>query len=148
MNDGTERAIEILLVEDNAGDVRLTKEALLEAKVLTRLHIINDGVAAVEFLKKEGRYGKSPQPDLVLLDLNLPKMSGFEVLAKMKQDATLRAIPVIILTSSNAETDIRKCYEAQANAYITKPVDIEKYFSLVKHLNEFWFSTVRLLTRS
>ena len=148
MSDGTERAIEILLVEDNAGDVRLTKEALLEAKVLTRLHIINDGVAAVEFLKKEGRYGESPQPDLVLLDLNLPKMSGFEVLAKMKQDATLRAIPVIILTSSNAETDIRKCYETHANAYITKPVDIEKYFSLVKHLDEFWFSTVRLPSRS
>lgn len=148
MNDGIERAIEILLVEDNAGDVRLTKEALSEAKLRTSLHVTNDGVAALEFLKNEGPYGKSPQPDLVLLDLNLPKMNGFEVLAKMKQDLSLCTIPVIILTSSNAEADVQKCYENHANAYITKPVDLQDYFGLVKRINEFWFSTVRLLSRS
>lgn len=146
MSHETARTIEILLVEDNFGDVRLTKEALSEAKSTTRLHITHDGVAALEFLKKEGPYGESPQPDLVLLDLNLPKKSGFEVLTQMKQDPILRTIPVIILTSSNAETDVRKCYEHHANAYITKPVDLEQYFGSLKHIDEFWLSTVRLLS--
>ena len=139
-------AIEILLVEDNAGDVRLTKEALSESKSITNLHIVNDGVAAGEFLKGEGPYKKSPRPDLILLDLNLPKKSGFEVLVDIKQDPLLRTIPVIILTTSNAEVDVRKGYENHANAYIIKPVNIEDYFTLVKHIDEFWLGSVRLLS--
>jgi len=139
-------AIEILLVEDNAGDVRLTKEALSEAKVPNRLHVAHDGVAAVQFLRKEQPYSESPQPDLVLLDLNLPKKSGFEVLRHMKEDPALRTIPVIILTSSNAEGDVQKGYENHANAYVTKPVDLEKYFAIVERIDDFWLATVRLLS--
>lgn len=145
MNRGTARAIEILLVEDNAGDVRLTKEALSEATVPNRLHVTNDGVAALKFLRQERPYGESPQPDLVLLDLNLPKKSGLEVLAQMKHDPALRTIPVIILTSSSSEGDVRKSYENHANAYITKPVDLEQYFTIVKRLEEFWLASVRLV---
>lgn len=145
MSEGTGCAIEILLVEDNIGDVRLTKEALSEAKVPNRLHVAHDGVAALQFLRKEQPYTESPQPDLVLLDLNLPKKSGFEVLAQMKQDPALRTIPVIILTSSNAEGDVLKSYDNHANAYVTKPVDLEKYFTIVQRIDDFWLATVRLL---
>ena len=148
MTGETRGAIEILLVEDNAGDVRLTKEALAESKIITNLHVVNDGVAALEFLKMEGPYKGSPQPDLILLDLNLPKKSGFEVLVGIKQDQLLRTIPVIILTSSDAEGDARKCYENYVNAYITKPVNIEDYFILVRRIDEFWLRSARFLTPS
>lgn len=144
MSEETGCAIEILLVEDNVGDVRLTKEALSEAKVPNRLHVAHDGVAALQFLRMEGPYSGSPRPDLVLLDLNLPRKSGLEVLAHIKQDPVLRAIPVIILTSSNAESDVLKSYDNHANAYITKPVELEKYFAIVEHIDDFWLATVRL----
>ena len=144
MSEETGYAIEILLVEDNVGDVRLTKEALSEAKVPNRLHVAHDGVAALQFLRMEGPYSESPRPDLVLLDLNLPRKSGLEVLAHIKQDPMLRTIPVIILTSSNAESDVLKSYDNHANAYITKPVELEKYFAIVEHIDDFWLATVRL----
>lgn len=144
MSEETGYAIEILLVEDNAGDVRLTKEALSEAKVPNRLHVAHDGVAALQFLRMEEPYSESPRPDLVLLDLNLPRKSGLEVLAHIKQDPVLRTIPVIILTSSNAESDVLKSYDNHANAYITKPVELEKYFTIVERIDDFWFATARL----
>ncbi len=144
MSEGTGRTIEILLVEDNLGDVRLTKEALSEAKVPNRLHVAHDGVVAMQFLRKEQPYSESPHPDLVLLDLNLPKKSGLEVLAQIKQDQALRTIPVIILTSSDAESDVLKCYDNYANAYITKPVVLEKYFTIVERIDDFWLATASL----
>ena len=144
MSEGTGYAIEILLVEDNVGDVRLTKEALSEAKVPNRLHVVHDGVAALQFLRKEQPYRESPQPDLVLLDLNIPKKSGLEVLEQIKQDPVLRNIPVIILTSSNAEADVLKSYDNHANAYVTKPVEVEKYFTIVERIDDFWLATARL----
>jgi CheY-like chemotaxis protein len=147
MSEETEYAIEILLVEDNVGDVRLTKEAFSEAKVPNRLHVAHDGVAALKFLRKEEPYGESPHPDLVLLDLNLPRKSGLEVLAHIKQDPVLRTIPVIILTSSNAESDVLKSYDNHANAYITKPVELEKYFTIVERIDDFWLATVKLPAR-
>lgn len=148
MSGETHGTIEILLVEDNAGDVRLTKEALSEAKIRNRLHIVHDGVAALRLLRKEHPYSDNPHPDLVLLDLNLPRKSGLEVLTEMKQDRELRSIPVIILTSSNAERDVRQSYENYANAYVTKPVDLEQYFTIVKRIDDFWLTTVRLLAHS
>lgn len=144
MGEGTGCAIEILLVEDNVGDVRLTKEALSEAKIPNRLHVASDGLAALQFLRKEQPYGDCPQPDLVLLDLNLPKKSGLEVLAQIKQDPALRTIPVIILTSSNAEGDVLQSYDHHANAYVTKPVELEKFFSIVERIDDFWLATARL----
>lgn len=147
MSEETGDAIQILLVEDNVGDVRLTKEALSEAKVPNCLHVAHDGVAALKFLRKEEPYSESPQPDLVLLDLNLPRKSGLEVLAHIKQDPVLRTIPVIILTSSNAESDVLKSYDNHANAYITKPVELEKYFTIVERIDDFWLATVRLPAR-
>lgn len=148
MNKVAEGDVEILLVEDNAGDIRLTKEAFSEMNVRTRVHIAQDGAAALQFLRKEQLYNESPHPDLIILDLNLPKKSGFEVLVQIKENPELRSIPVIILTSSNAEGDVRKSYENHANAYILKPVDLEEYFTIVKRINEFWLSTVRLLAHS
>lgn len=136
--------IEILLVEDNAGDVRLTQEALAEAKVPNRLHVVPDGIAALQFLKKEKRDADNPTPDLVLLDLNIPKMSGFEVLEQIKSDPNLRRIPVIVLTSSKADGDVLRCYSNYANAYVTKPADLNQYFSVVEIIDEFWLSTARL----
>lgn len=136
--------IEILLVEDNAGDVRLTQEAFKEAKVPNRLHIVRDGIAAVQFLKKQEPFAGVPEPDLVLLDLNLPKKSGFEVLDQIKTDPYLRHIPVIILTSSSAEGDVLRSYQGYVNSYITKPADVEQYFKVVEIIDEFWLSTVRL----
>lgn len=135
--------IEILLVEDNAGDVRLTQEALEEAKVPNRLHIAQDGIAAVQFLKKQKPFAGVPEPDLVLLDLNIPKRSGFEVLDQIKTDPHLRHIPVIVLTSSSAEGDVLRSYQGYANSYVTKPADLEQYFKVVEIIDEFWLSTVR-----
>jgi len=137
-------AIEILLVEDNPGDVRLTTEALREARALNQLHVAIDGVEALAFLRREGRHTAAPRPDLILLDLNLPKKSGREVLAEIKADTRLRHIPVVILTTSQAEQDIRESYRLQANAYVTKPVDLEQFFKVVQAIQEFWLEIVKL----
>jgi len=145
MNSKTiSKPIEILLVEDNPGDVRLTKEALKEGKVLNKLHVAEDGVEAVEFLKREGSYTDMHRPDLILLDLNLPKKDGREVLAEIKTNENLKRIPVVVLTTSRSEEDILKSYDLNANCYITKPVDLDQFISVVKSINEFWLSIVKL----
>ncbi|MBU8849909.1 MAG: response regulator [Desulfobacterales bacterium] len=138
------RAIEVLLIEDSPGDVRLTKEALKEGKILNNLHVVNDGVEAMGFLKKEGEYQISPTPDLILLDLNMPKKDGREVLSEIKADTNLRTIPVVVLTTSSAEEDILKSYDLHANCYITKPVDLDQFIRVVKSINEFWLNIVKL----
>ncbi len=136
--------IEILLVEDNPGDVRLTKEALKDAKVRNTLHVAMDGVDAVAFLRKQGKHAAAPTPDLILLDLNLPKKNGREVLEDIKQDDALRHIPVVILTTSQAERDIAESYRLHANAYVTKPVDLEQFLTVVKSIEQFWLEIVKL----
>jgi CheY-like chemotaxis protein len=136
--------IEILLVEDNPGDVRLTREALLEAKVATRMHVAVDGVEALAFLHHEGPYAAVPRPDLILLDLNLPKKSGREVLAEIKGDEDFRQIPVVILTTSQAERDVFESYNLHANAYVSKPVDLDAFAKVVRSIEDFWFEIVRL----
>lgn len=133
-----------MLAEDEPGDVRLTREALKEAKVQNELHIVNDGVEAMAFLRREGRYAGAPRPDLFLLDLNMPRKSGGEVLEELKQDEDLRTIPVCILTSSEAEKDYLRCYQAHANCYIVKPVDLAQFLEVIKSIEEFWLSIVRL----
>ena len=139
-----ERAIEILLVEDNPGDVRLTMEALKEGKVLNNLSVVGDGVEALALLRREGRFADSVRPDLILLDLNLPKKSGLEVLADIKADEELRRTPVVILTTSQAEQDIVKSYNLYANCYISKPVDLGQFMEVVKSIEEFWLTIVKL----
>jgi two-component system, chemotaxis family, response regulator Rcp1 len=136
--------IEILLVEDNPGDVRLTREALEEAKVRNNLHVVDDGVKALQFLRREGEYAGATRPDLILLDLNLPRMGGREVLMEIKADPNLLQIPVVVLTSSEAEQDIVKAYELHANCYITKPVNLDRFIAVVKSIEDFWFTIVRL----
>jgi two-component system, chemotaxis family, response regulator Rcp1 len=136
--------IEVLLVEDSPGDVRLTQEAFRDANVTIRLHVAADGVEAMAFLKHEGIHAKSPRPDLILLDLNLPKMDGREVLAHIKEDANLKTIPTVILTTSEAEADILKSYQLQANCYLTKPVQLDAFEGLVKSINDFWLTKVKL----
>jgi two-component system, chemotaxis family, response regulator Rcp1 len=138
------KPIEILLVEDNPGDVRLTVEALREAKVANQLHVVADGVKAMSFLRREGRYADVPRPDLILLDLNLPRKDGREVLAELKQDADLKCIPVVVLTSSAAEQDIVQAYNLHANCYITKPVDLEQFLRVVRSIEDFWLIVVKL----
>lgn len=138
--------IHILLVEDNEGDIFLTKEAFENGKVYTELSVVKDGKAAMDFLKKEGEFSKVKEPDLLLLDLNLPKKNGFEVLEFIKQDTKLKHIPVIILSTSSAERDINKCYENHANCYIIKPVDIESLFTVISKIENFWLSIVKLPT--
>jgi len=138
------RAIEILLVEDNPGDVRLTEEALKDGKILNNLNVVSDGSAAMAFLRREGGYATAPRPELILLDLNLPKKDGREVLAEIKKDEDLKCIPVVILTSSAAEQDIVKSYSLHANCYITKPVDLDQFIGVVKSIEHFWLSVVRL----
>ncbi|MGB6431634.1 MAG: response regulator [Candidatus Acidiferrales bacterium] len=135
---------EVLLVEDSPGDVRLTQEAFREANAGLHLHIATDGVEAMTFLKQEGNRANAPRPDLILLDLNLPKMDGREVLAQIKGNATLKTIPTIILTTSEAETDIARSYQLQANCYLTKPVELDSFESLVKSIDEFWLTRVKL----
>jgi len=137
-------AIEILLVEDNPGDVRLTEEALKEGKVVNRLNVVPDGVEALAYLRKEGEYASAETPDLMLLDLNLPKKDGREVLAEVKEDPELRMIPVVVLTTSRDEQDILKSYDLHANCYITKPVDFEQFISVVRAIEDFWLSVVKL----
>jgi chemotaxis family two-component system response regulator Rcp1 len=136
--------IEVLLVEDNPGDVRLTKEAFADANRAIKLNVATDGVEAMAFLRRTGTQGAAPRPDLILLDLNLPKMDGREVLALIKQDASLKLIPTVILTTSHAEADIVKSYQLQANCYLTKPVQLEAFESLVKSINDFWLTVVKL----
>ena len=141
------KQIEILLVEDNPGDVRLTVEALKEAKVKNNLHVASDGVEALLFLRREGRFAEAPQPDLILLDLNLPKKDGREVLAEIKADSDLRRIPVVVLTTSKADEDIIRTYDLHANCYITKPVDLDQFISVVKSIEDFWLTIVKLPSR-
>jgi CheY-like chemotaxis protein len=136
--------IEILLVEDNPGDVRLTQEAFKEIKMRNRLNVVKDGVEAMAFLRRQGEYADAPRPDLILLDLNLPKKDGREVLAEIKNDDSLKRIPVIILTVSGAEEDILKTYNSHANAYITKPIDLEQFGKVVKSIEDFWLTIVKL----
>ena len=136
--------IQVLLVEDNPGDVRLTKEALKEGKLLNQLTVVGDGVEAPSFLRKEGIYADALQPELILLDLNLPKKDGREVLAEIKADPNLRRIPVVVLTTSSSEEDILKIYDLHANCYITKPVDLEQFMGVVKSIEDFWVSVVKL----
>ena len=141
---GEGKAIEILLVEDNAGDARLALEALREAKVHNNLSWVTDGVEALAFLRREDSYAQSPRPDLILLDLNLPRKDGREVLAEIKADENLRRIPVVILTTSQAEEDILKAYHLNANCYISKPVDLDQFMKVIKTIKEFWLTIVRL----
>jgi len=138
------RPVEILLVEDNPGDVRLTAEALQDGKVWNRLSVAPDGVEALAFLRRKGTHVAAPRPDVILLDLNLPKKDGREVLAEIKSDTDLRRIPVVILTTSKAEEDIVKTYDLHANCYITKPVDLEQFLSVVKAIEDFWLCVVKL----
>ena len=146
-NQETCRPIELLLVEDNPGDVRLTKEALREGKVRNHLNVAADGVEAMAYLRREGPHAQARQPDLILLDLNLPKKSGREVLAEIKADPKLRRIPVVILTVSKAEEDVLKSYNLHANCYITKPVDLEQFLGVVKSIEDFWLTVVMLPPR-
>lgn len=138
------RPIEILMIEDNPGDVRLTQEALKENKMYNCLHVVRDGVEAMAFLRQEGRYADAPRPDLILLDLNLPKKDGREVLAEIKADENLKRIPVVILTSSQAEEDVLRTYNLHANCYVTKPVDLDQFIRVVKSIEEFWLTIVKL----
>ncbi|MDP8964556.1 MAG: response regulator [Cyanobacteriota bacterium] len=145
MNFGTPiRAVEILLVEDSASDADLTEEALGEGKVLNHLHWVQDGVEALAFLHRQGKYSDARRPDLILLDLNLPKKDGREVLAQIKADPNLKLIPVVILTTSAAERDILRTYQLNANCYVTKPIDLEQFISVVKLIEEFWLALVKL----
>ena len=141
------RTIEILLVEDNPGDVRLTLEAFKGAKVLNNFTVMNDGVEALAYLRKQGQYANSIPPDLILLDLNLPKKDGREVLVEIKADKHLMKIPVVVLTTSAAEEDIARAYSAHANCYITKPVDLDQFLRVVNTIETFWLTLVKLPSR-
>jgi CheY-like chemotaxis protein len=138
------RVVDVLLVEDDPGDVLMTQEAFADNKVHNRLHVVNNGVDALAFLRKEGEYADAPTPDLILLDLNLPKMDGREVLAAIKADPSLRSTPVVILTTSEAEEDVLRSYDLHANAYVTKPVDFERFIDVVRRIDEFFVTVVRL----
>ena len=136
--------VEILLVEDNLGDIRLTREAFKDCKLLNNLHHVEDGVEAMAFLRREGAYTAAPRPDLILLDLNLPRMDGRNVLTAIKQDEALKRIPVIILTTSDDEQDVLKAYHLHANCFITKPIALERFLEVVRSIEEFWLTIVRL----
>ncbi|MGI8550524.1 MAG: response regulator [Dehalococcoidia bacterium] len=138
------RPVEILLVEDNPGDVLLTQEALREAKVRNTLSVTEDGIEALAFLRREGAFANAAEPDVILLDLNMPRMSGRELLAEIKGDAALKHIPVVILTTSAAERDIVESYKLHANCYITKPVDLGQFLTVVRSIENFWLTVVRL----
>ena len=138
------RSIEILLVEDNPGDARLTIEAMREAKVRNRMHVVEDGVEAMEYLRRQGRFGEAPRPDLILLDLTLPRKDGREVLAEVKSDPDLKRIPVVVLTTSQAEEDVVRAYDLHANCYVTKPVDLAQFMKIVAQIDAFWVNVVTL----
>ncbi|HEY3306657.1 MAG TPA: response regulator [Candidatus Binatia bacterium] len=140
----TNGSARILLVEDNPGDVRLTREALKEGKILNDLSVVGDGVEALAFLRREGRYAEAERPDLILLDLNLPKKDGREVLEEIKSDGDLKKIPVVVLTTSAAERDILNAYDLHANCYITKPVDLGQFIKVVQLIEDFWLMIVKL----
>jgi chemotaxis family two-component system response regulator Rcp1 len=143
MNDNTE-PIEILLVEDNPGDARLAVEALKDSKVHNNLYHVSDGVEAMQFLHHQGEYARAPHPDLILLDLNLPGKDGREVLAEIKEDPELRLIPVVVLTTSEAERDLVRTYDLHANAYVIKPIDLDRFIEVVQAIEDFWFAIVKL----
>jgi CheY-like chemotaxis protein len=142
--DGSPRAIEILMVEDNPGDVRLTQEALKGAKLWARVHVVEDGVAALDYLYRRPPYESAHRPDLILLDLNLPRMDGREVLAIVKGDPSLKVIPVVVLTTSQAEEDVLRAYHLNANCYVTKPVDLHQFNRIVQAIEQFWLTVVTL----
>ena len=139
--------IEILLVEDNPGDVDLTREALEGAKVFNRLHVVDDGAKAIDFLRKQGAYAEAPRPELILLDLNLPKKDGRQVLAEIKAVPELAEIPIVVLTTSDAEEDVFRAYQLRANCYVTKPVDFKQFLKVVKTIEDFWLTVVKLPKR-
>ncbi|MDQ1641554.1 MAG: hypothetical protein QOJ90_905 [Actinomycetota bacterium] len=141
------RQIEVLLVEDDPGDVLMTREAFEDHKVQNQLHVVNDGVEAMAFLRREGEHADAPRPDLVLLDLNLPRMDGREVLNAIKSDPDLASIPVVILTTSEAEEDVLRSYSLHANAYVTKPVDFDRFIKVVRQIDDFFVTVVRLPNR-
>ena len=136
--------VEVLLVEDSPGDVRLTREALRETGTAVNLHVASDGVEAMAFLRKEGAHLKAPRPDFILLDLNIPKLDGRQVLAQIKSDQSLKTIPTIILTTPEAEADIVKSYHLQANCYLSKPVQFQEFENVVRSINDFWLTKVKL----
>jgi len=140
------KPVEILLVEDNPGDVRLTQEAFKDGKMLNKLHVVEDGMEALAFLKREGKYTDVPRPELILLDLNLPGKDGRDVLAEIKVDRDLKRIPVVILTTSRSEEDILRSYDLNANCYITKPLELDKFIEIVKSIEDFWLTIVKLPT--
>lgn len=140
-------AFDILLVEDNPGDARLAQEALKEGRIPSRLEVVADGVEAMSFLRREGAYSNAPRPQLVLLDLNLPRKDGRQVLAEMKADPDLRRIPVVVLTTSQADQDVTRSYDLHANCYITKPVDLDRFIAVVRSIEEYWCSIVTLPPR-
>lgn len=139
-----EEDLDILLVEDSSGDVRLTTEALREGKITNRLHVVRDGEEAMDFLRRRGRYVDAPRPGIVLLDLNLPRKDGREVLDELKRDPELHRIPVIVLTTSSAEADVMRSYDLHANCFITKPIDYQEFIAAVQRIEEFWLKLVRL----
>lgn len=143
----TVHLMQILLVEDSAADVRLTQEALKDAKILNELHVARDGVEAMDFLQQRGDHATAPRPDIVILDLNLPRKDGKEVLAEMKGDPDLRSIPVAVLTTSDAEIDVLESYDLGANCFLTKPVDLDQFLKVVRAVEEFWLGMVRLPER-
>ncbi len=143
-NGNNRQAIVILLVEDNPGDTRLVIEAMHEAKLENYIHVVEDGIEAMQFLRREGRFGDAPRPDLILLDLNLPKKDGRAVLAEVKADPVLKRIPVVVLTTSQAEEDVLRAYDLHANCYITKPVDMEQFMKVVAQIDDFWVRVVTL----
>ena len=142
--EGATRALEILLVEDNPGDVRLTREALKEGRVLVNLTVARDGAEALDILNRRGQFASTPRPDLILLDLNLPKKNGREVLFEIKADDQLKRIPVIVMTTSKAEQDVMRAYNLNANCYVTKPVDLDEFLRVVRSIEDFWLTIVTL----
>ena len=136
------KAIEILMVEDNPADIRLTREAFAEGRINNALHVVSDGVQALAFLRREPPYGNAPRPDLILLDLNLPRKDGREVLADLKSDPAFRRIPVVILTTSRSDADVLRTYDLHANCYITKPVDLDRFLEIVRTIENFWVTAV------
>lgn len=142
--DNLGRAADFLLVEDNPGDVRLTQEALRSHKVQNNLHVVGDGEEAMAFLRRQGKYADAPRPDIILLDLNLPRKDGREVLADIKSDPNLKTIPVVVITSSEAEQDVIKSYNLNANCYVTKPVNLDQFIKVVQSINDFWLTIVKL----
>lgn len=144
MTDSNSCRVDILLVEDDSGDVELTKEGLQAAKMLVTLHVVDDGEKALKFLRKEAPYTEAVRPDIILLDLNMPRKNGQETLREIKSDPALRSIPVVVLTTSEAESDIARCYDLGANCYITKPISFEAFTKVVSMIEEFWFTIVKM----